>query len=55
MLFINEKEACSVEYRVRNPYSSLTKIELVVIWSKSLAYISFSMTFEKGVIKDIGL
>ena len=55
ILFINEKEACSVEYRVLNLYFSLSEIELVVIWSRSLAYISFSITFEKEVSKDTGL
>jgi len=44
ILFVNEKEACSVEYQVLNPYCSLIKIELVVIWSRSLAYTSFSIT-----------
>jgi len=38
MLFINEKVASSVEYQVLNLYCSLTKMELVVIWSRSLAY-----------------
>jgi len=55
MLFINEKGAYSVEYRVLNTYCSLTKMELVVIWSRSLAYISFSITFQKEVSKNIGL
>jgi len=55
MLFINEKVACSVEYRVLNMYCSLTEMELVVIWSRSLAYIRFSITFQKEVSKDIGL
>jgi hypothetical protein len=55
ILFINEKEACSVEHQVPNLYCSLTKIELVVMWSRSVAYISFSIAFEKQVSKDIGL
>jgi hypothetical protein len=55
MLFMSRKVACWVEYLVRNPNCSFAKIECEVMWSISLLYISFSMTFEKAVSKDIGL
>jgi hypothetical protein len=34
---------------------SINQNGLVVLWSRSTAYMSFSITFEKEVSKDIGL
>ena len=55
MLLISEKVACSVEYRDLNLYYSLAKMQLVFKWLRILAHISFSLTFEKELSKDIGL
>jgi hypothetical protein len=55
MLFMSRKVACCVEYLVLNPYCSFARIENEVIWSANLLYISFLITFEKEVSKDIGL
>ena len=55
MLVMSWKVACWVEYLVLNPNCSFANMEYEVIWSRSLLYISFSITFEKEVRRDIGL
>jgi hypothetical protein len=55
MLFMSSKVACCIENLVLKPYCSFARIENVVIWSISLLYPTFSISFGKEVSRDIGL